>query len=83
MGLIKIVSGGIDVTKIELNCSFIVETSKGHITMYGEILNNKVNESATDASFWNVDKYRLLSEEEQSLIKKLVNIELEKLIYPN
>lgn len=40
----KVIGGGIDSTKIEINCSYTIETSIGDITMYGEIIDNEINE---------------------------------------
>lgn len=76
----KVISGGIERTTIEKNCSFVIETSIGNITMYGEILDNEVNEKATGPSFWNADKFRELSDEEQKLVKQTVHTELRKLL---
>jgi len=76
----KVISGGVDSTKTEINCSYTIETSIGNVTMYGEVVDNEVNEKATGPSFWNADKFRKLSDEEQKLVKQTVHLELRKLL---
>jgi hypothetical protein len=76
----KVISGGVDSTKTEINCSYTIETSIGNVTMYGEIVDNDVNEKATGPSFWNANKFRELSDEEQKLVKETVHSQLRQLL---
>lgn len=76
----KVISGGVDSTKTEINCSYKIETSLGNVTMYGEIIDNEVNERATGASFWNSNRFRELPREEQVLVTQAVHLELRKLL---
>ena len=77
---IKAISGGVDSVMVEKNCSFIIETSIGNVTMCGEILNNEIQERATGPYFWNKDKFYKLSVKERELVVDCVHNELSKFL---
>ena len=77
----KILSSQVDSIKVEKNCSAVVRTDKGvEITMYGEIMNGKIDESMTGPSYWNSDIFHNLTDQEQEEIKKEVNKELKRFL---
>lgn len=77
--IMKVISGGVDSVVAEKHCSFIIKTSLGDIKMYGEIINDEIDEKCITPCFWD-NKYKQLSDKEQGLVRVLVIEELRKLI---
>ena len=75
----KVISGGVEDVTVEKCCSFIVKTSYGNIKMYGEIINDEIDEIGIIPCFWD-NIYSQLSDKEQGLVRGLVIDELRKLI---
>ncbi len=77
----KVTQKEVERSTIQKDYVVVIETPSGiEITMYGEIINGKVEIDSTGPLYWNSKIFNSLSEIEQTEVVKITNSALNELL---